>query len=171
MNFIEATASGVAVGMVSGFSRLETRDLFAPVYFLGTYGLDVGSAAISTDTWTPLTFTGTYGKARHQFFTVSGTTITFRSVAQDDCYLLMGRVLFATNATGRRGVRYVIPSGTVVATELPASPGAGVDTVLPVCMPIRFVTGDTTMTVDVLQNSGGDLNVSAILFIMKIADA
>jgi len=110
---------------------------------------------IGTGAWTSLTFDSERWDTDGIHSTVSNTGRL--TCVTEGTYSIIGNVRFASNATGYRAVRIYLNGATVIAEVfLPAV--SGQPTVMAVGTQYELDAGDY-VELQVLQNSGGDLNV------------
>jgi hypothetical protein len=158
-------ASNTASFSNARFTQAEFSELpLSFFYFRSTTNQSIANSAFQTITFdenvivsVPAYFTWNAADPTKVFV---NQTMTGRGV------MLYGQAQFAANATGRRAVRIVssLADGTtidtLVAVQAPAV--TGFSTIVSFCVPF-FVAKDTAyLTLEVLQTSGGALDMEAI---------
>src|SRR3990170_381680 len=145
--------------LVGSFETALSFDLSTAVF--PPYAHVYNSADINHSTsgdWQVLTYNSERSDTDDIHSTVSNTgRLTCKTAGH---YLIISCTRFATNATGDRGVRFVLNGTTSIVQDIRKAAG-GAATQIPLSIEYELVAGDY-ITCDAYQTSGGALNMPAV---------
>lgn len=120
--------------------------------------------AITTATWTEITHDEAKSETDGDMWD-SVTDPEHLISPRDGYYKCVAHAIFAADATGKRGVRIVRSQDAAVVSQMIVPPVNGTDDMHVECQYIQNMNEDTYYTVEVYQDSGGNLDLEPQYFV------